>query len=244
MAKRVLIKVSGESLKGNKNHGVEPAVIDYVCNEIATVAKSNVEVSLVVGGGNFIRGRDYQKIGIDRAVADYAGMLATLQNSLFIQDKLESKELDVRTQTAIAVDRIAEPYLPRRAMAHLRYGRVVIFACGTGDPFMSTDTAATLRALDIKADLLIMAKQNVDGVYNKDPNINNDAEKYDRLSPYDALKEKLGVVDSTALSLAMENNLDILVLNINPSGNLLKATQGCNIGTMITNKQLTKKQNG
>lgn len=228
--KRVLLKVSGEALAGEAGRGLDFEVIDEVCDVIARCNKEGIQVGIVVGGGNFWRGRSYSEM--DRTRADHMGMLATVINSLALCDALEQLDVDVRVQTAISMQEIAEPYIRNRAVRHLERGRVVIFGCGTGNPFFSTDTAAALRAAEVDADL-IMKATNVDGVYDSDPKTNPDAKKYDTLSFLDILNNGLAVMDSTAASLCMDNNIPILVFNLSDPDNILAAMEGRNTGTIV-----------
>ena len=231
---RILLKLSGESLKGDKEYGLDIDVLNFISKQIASLQMMGLEIGIVIGGGNIWRGVDYENIGMDRSTADSAGMLATIMNALSLQDSLESIDVNVRTQSSINVPSVAEPYLRRRAIRHMEKGRVVIFAGGTGNPYMSTDTAAALKALEIGAEVLVMAKNNVDGVYNSDPMINDDAVKYNSITHYDALSKKLNVLDSTALSLCMDNNLPIIVFNIFHDGNIHRICRGEKIGTIIS----------
>ena len=231
---RILLKLSGESLKGDKEYGLDIDVLNFISKQIASLQMMGLEIGIVIGGGNIWRGVDYENIGMDRSTADSAGMLATIMNALSLQDSLESIDVNVRTQSSINVPSVAEPYIRRRAIRHMEKGRVVIFAGGTGNPFMSTDTAAALKALEIGAEVLVMAKNNVDGVYNSDPMINDDAVKYNSITHYDALSKKLNVLDSTALSLCMDNNLPIIVFNIFHDGNIHRICRGEKIGTIIS----------
>ena len=203
--KRILLKLSGESLKGNRGHGIDPASLDYMAEEIKAVTSKGIELGIVVGGGNIWRGSEAEIEGMERASADYAGMLATVISALALQDSLERKhKLDTRTLSAINIQQVAEPYIRRRAIRHLEKGRIVLFAAGTGNPFVTTDTGSALRALEIEADVLLMAKNDVDGVYDKDPKLDKSAVKYESISYIDAIEKRLKVMDSTALSLCME----------------------------------------
>ena len=231
---RILLKLSGESLKGDKEYGLDIDVLNFISKQIASLQMMGLEIGIVIGGGNIWRGVDYENIGMDRSTADSAGMLATIMNALSLQDSLESIDVKVRTQSSINVPSVAEPYIRRRAIRHMEKGRVVIFAGGTGNPYMSTDTAAALKALEIGAEVLVMAKNNVDGVYNSDPMLNDDAIKYNSITHYDALSKKLNVLDSTALSLCMDNNLPIIVFNIFHEGNIHRICRGEKIGTVIS----------
>jgi uridylate kinase len=233
---RVLLKLSGESFKGDRDYGLDIDVLKYLSNELSTLNNSNVQLGVVVGGGNIWRGVDYELTGMDRATADSAGMLATIMNALSLQDALEKIDIKVRTQSSINITSVAEPYIRRRAIRHMEKGRIVIFAGGTGNPYMSTDTAAALRALEIGADILIMAKNKVDGVYSSDPRTNKDAKKIETITHHDALSRRLNVFDSTALSLCMDNKLPISVFDIFESHNLIRICQGERIGTLIDTK--------
>ena len=233
--KRVLLKVSGESLKGERHHGVDPDALDYMASEIKSVSDMGVELGIVVGGGNFWRGSEAEVEGMDRATADYAGMLATIISALALQDVMEKRyDLNTRTLSAINVQAVAEPYIRRRAIRHLEKGRVVLFSAGTGNPFVTTDTGAALRALEIEADVLLMAKNNVDGVYDEDPKINANASKYEHITYINAIEKRLGVMDSTALSLCMENNVPIIVFDLFQQGNLSRIVEGAKIGTLVS----------
>ena len=233
---RVLLKLSGESFKGDRDYGLDIDVLKYLSNELSTLNNSNVQLGIVGGGGNIWRGVDYELTGMDRATADSAGMLATIMNALSLQDALEKIDIKVRTQSSINITSVAEPYIRRRAIRHMEKGRIVIFAGGTGNPYMSTDTAAALRALEIGADILIMAKNKVDGVYSSDPRTNKDAKKIATITHHDALSRRLNVFDSTALSLCMDNKLPISVFDIFESRNLIRICQGERIGTLIDTK--------
>ncbi len=233
--KRVLLKVSGESLKGQRHHGVDPDALDYMASEIKSVSDMGVELGIVVGGGNIWRGSEAEVEGMDRATADYAGMLATIISALALQDVMEKRyDLNTRTLSAINVQAVAEPYIRRRAIRHLEKGRVVLFSAGTGNPFVTTDTGAALRALEIEADVLLMAKNNVDGVYDEDPKINANASKYEHITYINAIEKRLGVMDSTALSLCMENNVPIIVFDLFQQGNLSRIVEGAKIGTLVS----------
>ena len=231
--RRIVLKLSGESMKGQLPSGIDPDSLQYLAGQIKQVVDMGVQLSMVVGGGNFWRGGDWESRGMDRATADYAGMLATVMNALALQDALESNGTDTRIQTAINVQEVAEPYIRRRAIRHLEKGRVVIFAAGTGNPYMTTDTAAALRALEIGASVLVMAKNGIDGVYDSDPRHNVAAKKYENLSHHQALSERLEALDSTALSLCMDNSLPIVVFDIFKSGNLALIISGEHVGTLI-----------
>ena len=233
--KRVLLKVSGESLKGQRNHGVDPDALDYMSSEIKSVVDMGVELGIVVGGGNIWRGSEAEVEGMDRATADYAGMLATIISALALQDVMEKRyDLNTRTLSAINVQAVAEPYIRRRAIRHLEKGRVVLFSAGTGNPFVTTDTGAALRALEMEADVLLMAKNDVDGVYDEDPKLNKNATKYENITYLNAIEKRLGVMDSTALSLCMENNVPIIVFDLFKKGNLTRIVEGEKIGTVVS----------
>ncbi len=229
---RILLKLSGEVLAGSMKTGIDAETVRSICASIKEVADMGTEIGIVVGGGNFWRGRSSE--GMDRARADHIGMLATTMNALALCDMLEQLGADVRVQTAIEMRQIAEPYIRSKAIRHLEKGRIVIFGCGTGSPFFSTDTAAALRAVEINADVLLKAT-NVDGVYDKDPNSFSDAVKFDAISFKEALNRDLKVMDSTAFSLCKDNDMPILVFNLEQPGNIAKAVQGESIGTLVTN---------
>jgi len=232
--KRVLLKLSGEAFKGQTAYGIDATTVNRVANQIKQALQMNVQIAIVVGGGNIWRGAQAEKDGVDRATADYAGMLATLINSLVLQDALERLGVSTRTQSALNIQQVAEPFIRRRAIRHLEKGRVVILACGTGNPYMTTDTAAALRAIEIEADVLLMSKNHVDGVYSADPKLHPDARKFDRLTYLDALNKRLGVMDSTALSLCLENRVSIIVFNLDVENSLERVINGEPIGTLIT----------
>ena len=231
--KRVLLKVSGEALMGSAAYGIDPGTVRGIATQIKSVAETGVQIAVVVGGGNFWRGADASRNGMDRATADYAGMLATVISALALQDAIEQVGGQVRTQTAIPIPQVAEPYIRRRALRHLEKQRVVIFAAGTGNPYMTTDTAAALRAIEIDADILLIAKNRVDGVYDADPRKNPDARRFAKLSYMDALSRRLEVMDSTALSLCMDNNLPIVVFDVDSPGGIIEAARGADIGTHV-----------
>jgi uridylate kinase len=233
---RVLLKLSGEALMGESGFGIDAETVSEIAHQVRAVSDSGVEMAIVVGGGNILRGATASAAGIERATADYAGMLATIINALILQDALEKLGLTIRTQTALEVHQVAEPYIRRRAIRHLEKGRVVIFAAGTGNPFMTTDTAAALRGIEIDADVLLMAKNNVDGVYDADPARNPRARKFSRLSYLDALSRRLQVMDSTALSLCMENQLPIIVFDLKATNSIVRAVQGETIGTLVDSR--------
>lgn len=229
--KRLLLKLSGEVLAGSEGKGVDFDTVDTICRAVKQAHDLGTQIAIVVGGGNFWRGRTSGNM--DRTRADHMGMLATAMNSLALCDSLEQMGVDVRVQTAITMQQVAEPYIRNRAVRHLEKGRIVIFGCGTGNPFFSTDTAAALRAAEINADVIFKAT-NVDGVFDKDPNKYSDAVKYDRLSHSEILSKGLNVMDSTAASLCRDNKIDILVFNLNDPENIVKAIKGETIGTLVT----------
>lgn len=229
---RVLLKLSGEALGGD-GYGIDPKVVASIATEIAQVMELGVEVAIVVGGGNIWRGASGSARGMDRVTADYMGMLATVLNALALQDALEERDMPTRVQTAIEMKEIAEPYIRRRAVRHLEKGRIVIFASGTGNPYFSTDTAAALRALEIEAEVILMAKLGVDGVYDRDPRQDNSAVRYENITYLDVLNQNLGVMDSTATSLCMDNNIPIIVFDFEQPGNIAKAICGIKIGTFV-----------
>jgi uridylate kinase len=241
---RVLLKLSGESLKGKRESGIDTNAVDYVAPQIKLVLETGVQLAIVVGGGNIWRGEDAEKQGMERSAADYAGMLATLINSLALQSALERHGIITRIQSAISIQSVAEPYIRRRAIRHLEKGRVVIFAAGTGNPYMTTDTAASLRAIEIGAELLLMAKNDVNGVYDYDPKKNPKAQRFRELSYSDILNRQLEVMDSTALTLCMENLLPINVFNVFVEKNLLNIITGKQIGTMVRGSKSHSNKNG
>ncbi len=230
--KRVLLKLSGESLAGEQGYGIDPVTITNIANEIKEVTECGVELALVIGGGNIFRGLAASSKGMDRASADYMGMLATMINSLAMQDALEKIGVFTRVQSAIAMQEVAEPYIRRRAIRHLEKGRVVIFGAGTGNPYFTTDTAASLRAMEIGADVILKGTK-VDGVYSADPKKDPDAVKFPRLTYLEVLKKGLQVMDATATSLCMDNNLPIIVFNVTTYGNVKKVVFGEEIGTIV-----------
>lgn len=234
--KRVVLKLSGEALAGNEGFGIKPAVIMSIAEQVKEVSELGVEVAVVVGGGNIWRGKVGSEMGMDRATADYMGMLATVMNSLALQDSLEHLGVETRVQTSIDMLQVAEPYIRRKAIRHLEKNRVVIFAAGTGNPYFSTDTTAALRAAEIEAEVILMAKNNVDGVYSADPKVDKDAVKYDQLSYLDILKEGLAVMDSTASSLCMDNDIPLIVFSFTEKGNVKRAVLGEPIGTIVRGK--------
>ncbi len=230
---RVLLKLSGEVFGGGKV-GVDPDVVHRIAGEVAEVAREGVGVCVVVGGGNFFRGAQMQQRGMDRARADYMGMLGTVMNCLALQDFLEKEGIETRVQTAIAMGQVAEPYIPRRAVRHLEKGRVVIFGAGAGMPFFSTDTVAAQRALETYCEVVLYGKQGVDGVYSADPKLDPSATKYDTLTFNEALLRGLNVIDATAFALCMENKLPVIVFGMEEKGNILRIVQGEKIGTLVT----------
>jgi uridylate kinase len=229
---RVLLKLSGESLAGDQGYGIDPLTISTIAREIKEVVDSGVQLALVIGGGNIFRGLAASSKGMDRASADYMGMLATVINSLAMQDALEKLGVSTRVQSAIAMSEVAEPYIRRRAMRHLEKGRVVIFGAGTGNPYFTTDTAASLRAMEINAQVILKGTK-VDGVYTADPKKDPDATKISKLSYIDVLKKGLQVMDATAISLCMDNNLPIIVFDLTTEGNIMKVISGEEIGTIV-----------
>jgi len=231
--KRVLLKLSGEVFGGAKGIGVDPDVVADVADQIADVVKSGVEIAVVVGGGNYFRGAELQQRGMERARADYMGMLGTVMNCLALQDFLEKKGIDTRVQTAITMGQVAEPYIPRRSVRHLEKGRVVIFGAGAGMPFFTTDTVAAQRALEIGADALLLAKSGVDGVYSADPRKDKSAIKYDEITYDEVLTKSLAVADAAAFSLCRENKLPIIVFDLMAKGNIARAVSGEKIGTIV-----------
>jgi len=228
--KRIMLKISGEALAGEKGFGIDQEILNNISSRIKEAHDMGVDIGIVVGGGNFWRGRSSS--GMDRTTADHMGMLATVINALALQDALEGKGVPTRVQTALEMPRVAELYIRRRAIRHLEKGRVVIFACGTGNPFFSTDTAAVLRAAEIEAEAILLAK-NVDAVYDCDPKLNPNAVKYDRISFMEVLNKQLGVMDSTATSLCMDNNIPLIVFSIREPENIIKVLNGENVGTFV-----------
>lgn len=231
--KRVILKLSGEALAGEKGFGINPATIKEMVKEIKAVHDLGVEIAIVVGGGNIWRGKVGEEMGMERAQADYMGMLATVMNALGLQDVLENEGVATRVQTSIEMRQIAEPYIRRRAVRHLEKGRVVIFAGGTGNPYFSTDTTAALRAAEIGAEVILMAKNNVDGIYSADPKVDKAAEKFSQLTHLDIIQKGLQVMDSTASSLSMDNNIPLIVFNLNKPGNIKRVVLGESIGTKV-----------
>ena len=231
--KRVLLKLSGEVFGGEKGIGVDPDVVHDVANQIADVVRSGVQVAIVIGGGNYFRGVELQQRGMDRARADYIGMLGTVMNCLALQDFLEKEGIETRVQTAITMGQVAEPYVPRRAIRHLEKGRVVIFGAGAGMPFFTTDTVAAQRALEIGVEALLLAKSGVDGVYDANPRKDKNAKKFDSVSYDEVLSKSLAVADAAAFSLCRENKLPIVVFDLKNKGNIKRAVTGENIGTLV-----------
>jgi uridylate kinase len=228
----VVLKLSGEVFGGGRI-GVDPDVVNQIAHEVAGVVRSGVQVAVVVGGGNFFRGAELQQRGMDRSRADYMGMLGTVMNCLALQDFLEKQGVETRVQTAIAMGQVAEPYIPRRAMRHLEKGRVVIFGAGAGMPYFSTDTVAAQRALEIGAQVILMGKQGVDGVYDSDPNTNPDAVKFDHLTYDEFLTRGLKVADATSVSLCRDNDMNMIVFNLSEEGNIARVVAGEKIGTTV-----------
>jgi len=230
--KRVILKLSGEALAGEREFGIDQEILKSIALQLKEVNSYKVQVAVVVGGGNIWRGSKASKQGMDRATADYMGMLATAINALALQDALERYDVDTRVQTAVEMQQIAEPYIRRRALRHLEKGRVVIFAGGTGNPYFSTDTTAALRAAEIEAEVILLAKGKVDGVYDQDPLLNSKAVRFTELNYIEVINQHLGVMDSTAASLCMDNKIELIVFGLN-FGNIKKAIMGEKIGTMI-----------
>ena len=231
---RVLLKLSCEVFGGEKGIGVDPDVVHDVASQIADVVRGGTEIGIVVGGGNYFRGAELQQRGMDRARADYMGMLGTVMNCLALQDFLEKEGIDTRVQTAITMGQVAEPYIPRRAIRHLEKGRVVIFGAGAGMPFFTTDTVAAQRALEVSAQALLLAKSGVDGVYSADPKKDPSAIKYQNVSFDDVLSRSLAVADAAAFSLCRENNLPIVVFDLKNKGNIARAVRGESVGTLVS----------
>lgn len=236
MYKRVLLKCSGEALSSG-GQGFDPKILEQLACQVKGIVANNVQLAIVCGGGNFIRGKTAQQIGVERTTADYMGMLGTVINALAIQGALEKQGVETRVQSAIEMNKVAEPFILRRAIRHLEKGRVVIFAAGVGSPFFSTDTTAALRASEIKADVILMAKNGTDGIYDKDPNKYDDAKKYDHLTYKNVLEQDLQVMDSTATALCNDNDIDLIVFDMNVNGNILKAIEGQKIGTVVSKKE-------
>ena len=231
--KRVLYKLSGEALAGGKGFGIDSEVVNNITSQIVEVVKQGVEVAIVVGGGNIWRGKTGEELGMERATADSMGMLATVMNSLALQDSLEQKGVDTRVLTSVEMKAMAEPYIRRRAIRHLEKGRVAIFAAGIGNPYFSTDTTAALRAKEISAEAILMGKNGVDGVYSADPKLDSTATKYDKLSYMDIMNKGLTIMDSTAITFCMDNHLPIIVFSIDDAENIVKVVSDSNLGTTI-----------
>ena len=230
MYKRVLLKISGEALAGENRHGIDAGMVETVVNQLVEIHKRGVDVAVVMGGGNFWRGR--QGTNMERTTADYMGMIATIMNGLALQDAIEKKGVQTRLQTALSIPAVAEPFLIRKALKHFEEKRIVLFACGTGNPYFSTDTGAALRAAEINSDVLLMAK-NIDGVYDSDPKQNGNAKKYEKLTYMDVINKGLSVMDTTAVTTCMENKIPIISFGLNEKDSIIKATMGEKIGTII-----------
>ncbi|MFA5575837.1 MAG: UMP kinase [Tissierellaceae bacterium] len=229
--KRIVLKISGEALAGAKGNGIDIDTLNLISSQVKELHKLGIQISIVVGGGNFWRGKSSKEI--DRTTSDYIGMLGTVMNALALQDSLENLDVDTRVQSAIDMRQIAEPYIRRKAIRHLEKGRVVIFAAGTGNPYFSTDTTAALRAAEVEAEVILLAKKGVDGVYDSDPKVNNKAKKFDTLKHMDIISLGLGVMDSTATSLCMDNNIPLIVFGIDEPGNIMDVVMGKKIGTQV-----------
>lgn len=236
MYKRVLLKLSGEALSGH-GQSLDPEVLKNLAKELKEIQAMGVELAIVVGGGNFIRGKMMADLGMDRVQADYMGMLGTVINALAVQNALEQEGVQTRVQTAIEMQKVAEPFILRRAIRHLEKGRIVIFGAGTGSAYFSTDTTAALRASEIDADVILMAKNGVDGIYDSDPKTNPDAKRFDTLNYLDVLNKGLQVMDSTAISMCMDNDIDLVVFNMNEPGNIKQAVMQTVSGTVVTKKK-------
>ena len=233
--KRVLLKISGEALLGDQQFGIDPKPVEMIADEIRSIYERGVEIAVVVGGGNIFRGmKNSSKLGMDQASGDYVGMLATVMNAVVLQCALKKIEVDCRVQTAIAINQIGEPYLRHRAIRHLEKGRVVIFAAGTGNPFFTTDTASALRASEINAEVMLMAKNGVDGVYDDDPRVNPNAKKLDHVSYDEIIKKDLKVMDTSACALCKQNNIPINVFDFKAQGSLVKIMNGEEVGTYVS----------
>lgn len=236
--KRIVLKLSGEALAGDQGFGINPLVVEEIAKEIAEIARTtDLQIAIVVGGGNIWRGLAGSAKGMDRASADYMGMIATVMNSLALQDALENAGAATRVQTAIAMQEVAEPYIRRRAIRHLEKGRIVIFAAGTGNPYFSTDTTAALRAAEIEADAILMAKKFADGVYDSDPRTNPDAKKFDELTYMDVISRELKVMDATSTTLCKDNNIPIVVFSMDIPGNITRAAKGEVVGTVVRGEE-------
>ena len=234
MYKRILLKLSGEALKGETSYGIDPATVKKIALEIKEAKDLGVEIGIVVGGGNIWRGKTAEGLGMDRAQADYMGMLATIMNGLAVQDALEQVGVPTRVMTAIDCDKVAETYIRRRAIRHLEKGRVCIFVGGLGSPYFSTDTACVLRATEIEAEVVLMAKNHTEGIYDADPRTNKDAKLYKEITFSEILEKELKVMDSTAASLCKDNKMNLIVFDMNKQGNIVKAVKGEKIGTLVT----------
>lgn len=230
MYKRVLLKLSGEALAGASGTGIDPATVDRVVNQLVELSKQKVQIGIVVGGGNFWRGR--QGVAMNKVTADHMGMLATIMNSLALQDAIEKKGVHTRVQTALSIPEVAEPFILRKALHHFECGRVVIFACGTGNPYFTTDSGAALCAAEIKADVILMAK-NVDGVYDSDPKTNKNAKKFDKLTYMDVINKNIAVMDFTSVTMCMENKIPIVAFGLAEENSIIRAASGDKIGTII-----------
>lgn len=230
MYKRVLLKLSGEALAGASGTGIDPETVDRVVNQLVELSKQKVQIGIVVGGGNFWRGR--QGVAMNKVTADHMGMLATIMNSLALQDAIEKKGVHTRVQTALSIPEVAEPFILRKALHHFECGRVVIFACGTGNPYFTTDSGAALRAAEIKADVILMAK-NVDGVYDSDPKTNKNAKKFDKLTYMDVINKNIAVMDFTSVTMCMENKIPIVAFGLAEENSIIRAASGDKIGTII-----------
>ena len=236
--KRIVLKLSGEALAGDQGFGINPLVVEEIAKEIAEIARTtDLQIAIVVGGGNIWRGLAGSAKGMDRASADYMGMIATVMNSLALRDALENAGAATRVQTAIAMQEVAEPYIRRRAIRHLEKGRIVIFAAGTGNPYFSTDTTAALRAAEIEADAILMAKKFADGVYDSDPRTNPDAKKFDELTYMDVISRELKVMDATSTTLCKDNNIPIVVFSMDIPGNITRAAKGEVVGTIVRGEE-------
>ena len=240
--KRILLKISGEAMMGDMAYGVDPSTVDFIAREIKVAVTMGVELAIVIGGGNIFRGVEASLKGIERTSADYMGMLATVINALALQNYLEKYNIPTRVQSAIEMKELAESYIRRKAMRHLEKGRTVIFAAGTGNPYFTTDTAASLRAMEIGADVILKATK-VDGIYSSDPMKDPSAKKYHTVTYIDVLKQGLSIMDSTAISLCMDNNLPIVVFNLRDKGNIRKILEGKKIGTLVRGKDGTRVKN-
>lgn len=231
---RVLLKLSGEALMGESHYGIDPAVVSSLAQQIKKIAEKNIQVAIVIGGGNIWRGISASIKGMDRSTADYMGMVATVLNALALQDALEKLDVQTRVMTAIEMHEVAEPYIRRRAIRHMEKGRVVILAAGTGNPYFTTDTAAALRALELDADVLLMAKNRVDGVYSADPNADPSARRYKRISHQEAIERDLKVMDTSALALLRDNGIPIVVFDVSHESGIEAAARGTAVGTLVT----------